>query len=101
MYHECRHSHVGWNKKITLNTKTQPNMFWSHHQTRRNSKGNIGGKREKRKTKIGEAIQGSRPYERRWHHVMMMMKTNIIPLFKKGSRNKSELQTSEFNVSDL
>ena len=29
---------------------------------------------------------------------------NIIPLFKKGSRNKSEireLQTSEFNVSDL
>ena len=26
---------------------------------------------------------------------------NIIPLLKKGSRNKSELQTSEFNVSDL
>ena len=26
---------------------------------------------------------------------------NIIPLFKKGSRNKSELQTSEFNISDL
>ena len=26
---------------------------------------------------------------------------NIIPIFKKGSRNKSELHTSEFNVSDL
>ena len=26
---------------------------------------------------------------------------NIIPLFKQGSRYKSELQTSEFNISDL
>ena len=33
--------------------------------------------------------------------VLFEWKKTNIPLFKIGSRNKSELQTSEFNISDL